>query len=230
VICLSISIRYLAHASFVIKVGTQNIYIDPSTKDTGLRKDDFGPADLILVTHSHADHCDPDLVKKIRKGGKPIIAPESCRKALIKAGVMWPLQPGEMMQMGDGVLIRALPAYNVKRGKPSGEPYHPKDLGSGYLLTINGKKIYHAGSTDLVPEMEQLGKIPRDVDVAMLPCDGTYTMDVEEASKAAMMINPKVVIPMHLRSADPKAFKEKVESKSSIRVVILQKGEEFTLE
>ena len=66
--------------------------------------------------------------------------------------------------------------------------------------------------------------------MALLPCDGTYTMDVEEASKAAMTINPKVVIPMYFRSANPKAFKQKAESKSSIKVVILQKGEEYTLE
>jgi len=227
---MSISIRHLGHASFLIKVGTKNIYIDPSTKDTGLRKEDFGPSDLTLVTHSHADHCDPDLVKKIRKPGTPIMAPESCRKDLSKAGAMWPLEPGEIMQMGDGILVRAVPAYNVKRVKPSGEPYHPKGLGSGYLLTISGKRIYHAGDTELVPEMEQLGELLRGADVALLPCDGTFTMDVEEASKAAIMIKPKVAIPMHLRSADPKAFKEKVESKSSIRVVILQKGEEYKLE
>lgn len=214
----------------MIKVGSENIYIDPSTKDTGLRKEDFGPSDLTLVTHSHPDHCDPDLIKKIRKGGTPILAPESCRKDLSKAGVMWPLNPGDIMQMGDGKLIRAVPAYNLKRVKTSGEPYHPKGLGSGYILTISGKRIYHAGDTELVPEMEELGDLLRGTDVALLPCDGTFTMNVEEASEAAVMIKPRVAIPMHLRSADPKAFKEKVESKSSIRVVVLQKGEEYKLE
>ena len=185
---------------------------------------------MTLVTHSHADHCDPDLVKKIRKGGTPIIAPEGCRKDLSKAGALWPLNPGDIMKMGDGVLIRAVPAYNVKRVKPSGEPFHSRGAGSGYLLTISGKRIYHAGDTEQVPEMEQLGDMLRGVDVALLPCDGTYTMNVDEAAKLAIAINPKVAIPMHLRSADPKAFKEKVESKSSIRVVILQKGEEYRLE
>jgi L-ascorbate metabolism protein UlaG (beta-lactamase superfamily) len=214
----------------VIKNGPQNIYIDPSTKDTGLRKDDFGPSDLTLVTHGHADHCDPDLVKKIRKGGTPILAPENCRKELGKAGALWPLNPGEIMKMGDGVLIRAVPAYNLKRTRPSGDPFHPKGMGSGYLLTINNKRIFHAGDTEIVPEWAELGDMLRGADVALLPFDGTYTMDVEEAVKAAIALDPKVVIPMHGRSADPKLFKEKVESKSKIRVVILQKGQEYTLE
>ncbi|OLS13249.1 MAG: hypothetical protein RBG13Loki_3123 [Promethearchaeota archaeon CR_4] len=227
---MSISIEYLGHASIRIKVGTKNIYIDPSTKETGLTKDAFGQSDLTLVTHNHADHCDPDLIKKIRKPGTPILAPESCRKALSKAGPLWPLNPGELMQMGDGVVVRAVPAYNLKRTKPSGEPFHPKGVGSGYLLTISGKRIYHAGDTELVPEMQELGDLLRGVDVALLPCDGTFTMDVEEASKAAIMLNPKVVVSVHMRSADPMAFKQKVESKSSIRVVILQKGQEHTLE
>jgi len=227
---LSISIRHLGHASVLIKIGAQNIYIDPSTKETGLRKEDFGPSDLTLVTHSHLDHCDPDLLKKIRKGGTPIIAPEACRKELSKLGAVWPLQPGEIMKMGNGILIRAVPAYNITRKKPSGELFHPKDFGAGFVLTINEKRIYHAGDTDLIPEMKQLEKLAGKIDVALIPCDGFYTMDVEEASEAAIAVNPKVVIPIHFRSADPKAFKQKVESKSSIKVVILQKGEEYSLE
>jgi len=227
---VSISIRYLGHASIVIKNGPQNIYIDPSTKDTGLRKDDFGPSDLTLVTHSHADHCDPDLVKKIRKGGTPILAPDSCKKDLGKAGPVWPMNPGQIMQMGDGTFVRAVPAYNLKRTKPSGDPFHPKGLGCGYLLIINKKSIFHAGDTELVPDWAELGEMLIGVDVALLPFDGTYTMSVEEAVEAAIALNPKVVIPMHGRSADPKAFKEKLESKSKTRVVILQKGEEYTLE
>jgi len=93
---------------------------------------------------------------------------------------------------------------------------------------VGDKKIYHAGDTDLIPEME--GIADADVDVALLPIGDTYTMDIEEASEAAIKMNPKVAIPMHIKGADPNLFKDKVESDSSTKVVILGEGEEYTLE
>lgn len=132
------------------------------------------------------------------------------------------------MQMSGGFDIWATPAYNVKRHRPNGEPFHPKELGVGYLLRIEGKKIYHAGDTDLIPEMEKLSTT--EIDVALLPSGDTYTMDIKDAAEAALIIKPKVVIPMHLWDKDPSPFKTEVESKSSIKVVILGKGNEYTLE
>jgi len=223
---MTVTIRWLAHASFQIKTDTQNIYIDPSTKDTGLKKDDFKPADLILVTHGHKDHFDNDLLKKIRKPGSPVIAPENLKKEM-KGIIMWDLNAGQMMKMGDGITtVWSVPAYNVKRFKSPGNPFHPKDFGVGYILKLGEKKIYHAGDTDLIPEMEKI----TDVDVALLPSGDTYTMDGMEAAQAALLIKPKVAIPMHLKGADPKIFKQEVESKSSIKVVILKEGEEYTIE
>jgi L-ascorbate metabolism protein UlaG (beta-lactamase superfamily) len=210
----------------MIKTDDQVIYIDPSSKYTGLKPKDFEPADLVLVTHEHADHCDPDLVKKIRKLGKPSIAPPRCEK---KLGMVWTISAGQFMDIGGGaVKVRAVEAYNVKRERKPGEPFHPKGLGVGYIITVDGKKIYHAGDTGLIPEMEFL--VDADLDVALIPCDGTYTMDIEEASQAALMIKPKIAIPMHVRDADPNVFKTNVEGQSSIQVVLLDKGEEYTLE
>jgi len=225
---LAITIRYLAHASFQIKTEDQNIYIDPSTKNTGLKKDAFEPADLILVTHGHQDHFDKDLIKKIRKMGSPVIAPLNLKKE-IKGGIVWDLSPGQFMKMitSDGT-IWATEAYNVKRFRPNGEPFHPKGFGVGFLLKIGEKRIYHAGDTDLIPEMEKLVDV--GVDVALLPSGDTYTMDINEAAEAVLTIKPKIAIPMHLKGADPIAFKEKVESQSDTKVVILSEGEEYTLE
>jgi len=221
---LGITIRYLAHASFKIKTENLVIYIDPSEKHTGLKGDNLGPADLILVTHNHADHCDPDVIKKIRKLGSPIIAPGNCREIL--GEMVWDMSAGQFMETSDGISIRAVEAYNVKRFRPSGDPFHPQGLGVGFVLTIDGKRIYHAGDTDLIPEMENLGEI----DVALLPSGDTYTMDLREASEAALMIKPNVAIPMHLKSADPEVFKNNVESKSDTKVVILKEDDEYTLE
>jgi L-ascorbate metabolism protein UlaG (beta-lactamase superfamily) len=222
-----VTIRWMSHATFQIRAGDQIIYIDPTTKNTGLKEKDFVPADIILVTHEHADHCDPGLLKKIRKLGSPIIAPEGAKKAIGKAGVVWDLAPGQFMQMGDGkTTVTAVPAYNVKRFRKPGEPFHPKGLGVGYILKVEGKRIYHAGDTDLIPEMEKLPEI----DVALLPAGDTYTMDFEEAAQAAKVIRPAVAIPMHLWDKDPSAFVAMVESDSDTKVVILGKGEEYTLE
>ena len=224
---MGISIRLLAHASFQIKTEQENIYIDPSTKNTGLKKDHFEPADLILVTHKHDDHCDPKLIKKIRNMGSPIIAPSNCSDKLKKAGVMWDLDVGQFMQINsDRLVIRAVEAYNVTRFRKPGEPYHPKGFGVGFIVKIDGKRIYHAGDTDLIPEMETLGEI----DVALLPSGDTYTMDMAEAAEAAVLINPTVAIPMHIKGADPEIFKTAVESKCSTKVVILGDGEEYILE
>lgn len=221
---MTVTIRLLAHASFQIKTETQNIYIDPSTKGTGLKKDDFAPADLILVTHGHEDHYDKDLIKKIRKLGKPIITSLFLKKKI--KGIVWDVSPGEFMKIGD-ITIWAVPAYNVKRFRKPGKPFHPQGEGVGFIIKIEGMKIYHAGDTDLIPEMEQL---PYDLDVALLPSGDTYTMDIPEAAEAAIQINPTVAIPMHLKGADPAPFKSTVEEKSSTKVVILAPGEEYTLE
>jgi len=94
---------------------------------------------------------------------------------------------------------------------------HHKGEGVGYLLTVNGKTIYHAGDTDFIPEMRGLG----DVDVALLPIGGTFTMDIEEAIEAVVAIKPKIVIPMHYLKANPQEFKKKLEAKSNIKVIDL---------
>jgi L-ascorbate metabolism protein UlaG (beta-lactamase superfamily) len=225
---MGVTVRLMAHASFQIKTDTQNIYIDPSTKGTGLKKSDFQPADLILVTHGHQDHFDNDLLMSIRKMGCPIIAPPSVKKE-IKKGVVWDLGPGQHMDISTSdVHIWSTPAYNVKRFRPNGEPFHPKDWGVGYLIRIEGVKIYHAGDTDFIPEMERLEEA--DVDVALLPIGDTYTMDIADATEAASVIEAKTVIPMHTKGADCDIFKTKVESKTSSKVVILKDGEEYKIE
>ncbi len=224
---MGVTIRLLAHASFQIKTDTQNIYIDPSTKGTGLKKNDFEPADLIFITHGHQDHFDKDLLQKIRKMGSPIIAPSSVKKE-IKKGVVWDLDLGQHMDIStSGVHVWSTPAYNIKRFRPNGEPFHPKELGVGYLIRIEGVKIYHAGDTDFIPEMERLEEA--DVDVALLPIGDTYTMDIDDATEAASVIEAKIVIPMHVKDADPEAFKAAVESKTKSKVVILKAGEEYKI-
>lgn len=114
---------------------------------------------------------------------------------------------------------------DVRARTASGKLWHIKGEGVGYLITIDEKTIYHAGDTEFIPEMENLG----NVDVALLPIDGTLTMNIDEAIAAAKTINPKVVIPMHDRDADLEEFKMKCEANTGTKVVPLKIGGTYQL-
>ncbi len=214
---MGLSVKWLGHASFQIKTDGKNIYIDPYEGRYTEK------ADVILVTHSHYDHCDVHKINEARKENTVIIAPADCAQRI--RGDVRTLSPGDRVTVR-GVNIGAVQAYNHKRFKSPGIPYHPRGLGVGYLLTIGDKTIYHAGDTDLIPEMRQL----KDIYLALLPVGGTYTMDIAEAVEAAMVINPKVVIPMHILNADPMEFKRSLEARSQIKVVVLKPGQQFALQ
>lgn len=217
---MGISIRALGHASFQIKSSGKIVYIDLKKYGKGVEPSE--KADVILVTHGHADHCSPETIMKIQKENSVIIAPENCSKRV--KGDVRSLKPGEETEI-DGIKIRAVEAYNHKRFRPSGRPWHPKGYGVGYLIKTEGKTIYHAGDTDLIPEMNKLGS----VDVALLPTGDKYTMDNAEAADAALLIKPKTVIPMHTWDEDPTGFKEKVEANSDSKVIVLELDEEFSI-
>ncbi|MEM4214665.1 MAG: MBL fold metallo-hydrolase, partial [Candidatus Methanomethylicaceae archaeon] len=151
-----------------------------------------------------------------------VIAPKDCAKSL-KANVK-SIEPGESLKIGD-LEVMAVHAYNVKRFRSPGVPFHPKGFGVGYVLTIDGKSIYHAGDTDLIPEMKELKR----VDVAILPTGDTYTMDNSEAAEATLTIKPKIAIPMHRWTTDPEEFRRKVEAGSRVSVRVLKEGEEIEL-
>ncbi|MDD1764419.1 MAG: MBL fold metallo-hydrolase, partial [Candidatus Methanomethyliaceae archaeon] len=134
------------------------------------------------------------------------------------------LRPGEEATVGN-VKVKAFHAYNIKRFRSSGVPFHPKGYGVGYLITVEGNRIYHAGDSDFIPEMKKVGP----VDVALLPTGDTYTMNNAEAAEAAIAISPRIVVPMHRLSTNPADFKKRVEGRSSIKVVLLREGEEIQL-
>ena len=212
---MNLSLKLLGHACFLINIEEKIVIIDPQKSDYS------GKADLILVSHSHHDHFDVSETEKLLKKGTIIIAPEDCKSKIttpIKS-----LKPGQEATFGK-IKVRAVEAYNIKRFRSPGMPFHPKGSGVGYLIFGEGKTIYHAGDTDFIPEMKQLGH----VDVALLPSGGTYTMDSPDAAEAALVIKPEVVIPMHRWDTDPEEFRKRVESADShIKVVILAKGEEY---
>jgi L-ascorbate metabolism protein UlaG (beta-lactamase superfamily) len=217
---MTVSIKSLGHASFQIKAKGKIIYVD--LKKYGKVVETSEMADLILVTHSHADHCSAEKINKVRKKGTTVLAPKQSIPKI--GGAVKTLKPNEEATFGD-ITVRAVEAYNYKRFKSSGKPWHPKGYGVGYLITVKGKTIYHAGDTDFILEMKQL----EHIDVALLPTGDKYTMDNVEAAEATTAINPKFVIPMHRWDTDPQEFKQKVEAKSKVKVVLLEEGEEFSI-
>jgi L-ascorbate metabolism protein UlaG (beta-lactamase superfamily) len=198
------SVRWLGHAGFMLK-GKRVVYIDPYQ----LQSPEVG--DLVLITHDHYDHCSPDDVKWLRKGSTVIVAPKSCADKF--QGDVRTVKPGDTLTI-KGVAIEAVPAYNVDK------QFHTREAqGVGYIVTtVEGIRVYHAGDTDLIPEMEQI-----EADVALLPVGGSYTMDAEEAARAANLIKPKLAVPMHWGAIvgsrkDAERFKELCE----VRVKILK--------
>jgi L-ascorbate metabolism protein UlaG (beta-lactamase superfamily) len=158
------------------------VYIDP----WGTTEDEL-PADLILITHVHSDHLQPDEIARLRTADTKVLAPADVAKEI--SGDVTPVAPGESHEAA-GVRIQTVPAYNVAEERLE---MHPKANGwVGYVLELGGSTYYHAGDTDAVPELESL-----TTDVAMVPIGGTYTMDPEEAGGLVRAMSPRLAVPMH---------------------------------
>ncbi len=202
-------------SSFQIESGGKTIYIDPIETDTS------GKADYIFITHAHPDHYSLKTIERIVKSETIFICSKEVSKKLSKKRYNIRLVvPGDRIEMG-GINGEAVPAYNTK-SVFLWIKAHPKSKQNvGYILTLaDGIRIYHAGDTDYIPEMEKI----KDVDIAMVPIGGDkLTMNIDEASKIVNKVRPKLVIPMHYElknKADLTKFKSLVDK--GITVTILE--------
>ena len=179
-------IIHIGHASFKINSDAGVIYIDPLKLPAKSES-----ADFIFITHEHFDHCSPEDLEKIVKEDTIIVAPKECAPKLNQQ--FEKIKPGDKKTVGN-IEVETIPAYNLDKFREPGLPYHPKEESKvGYILTIDGERLYHAGDTDFVDEMKSL----TNIDVALLPVSGTYVMTAEEAARAANAFKPKTVVPMH---------------------------------
>jgi L-ascorbate metabolism protein UlaG (beta-lactamase superfamily) len=200
-------IVWLGHDSFRIDA-SKTIYLDPYQVSSGPK------ADLIMITHDHFDHCSPDDVAKIQQPGTVIVTEKDSAKKL--TGDLRVIKPGESLVV-DEVKVEAVPSYNTDK------EFHPKrNAWLGFIIEIQGVRVFHAGDTDFIPEMNGF-----NVDIALLPVSGTYVMTADQAVEAALAISPKLAIPMHYGTIvgsdqDAITFKKALEGK--IEVLVLQKG------
>ncbi len=179
------NIHWLGHDSFRLD-GSSTVYIDPWKLGAGAP-----PADLILVTHDHYDHFNADDIARVATPQTTLVGPAAVT-ARVSGVATVTLSAGETATVG-GVAVTAIPAYNIDKFRRPGEVYHPQAAGGlGYVVELDGRRIYHAGDTDAIPEM-------RDVrcDVALLPVSGTFVMTAEEAAEACRTISAAAAVPMH---------------------------------
>lgn len=200
------NIHWLGHDSFRVD-GKATIYLDPWNLSVEAPK-----ADLILITHDHHDHCSPDDVAKISKEDTVIVTIAAAAHKL--KGDVRIVKAGDSLTVGD-TSIEVVPAYNVKKH------FHPKSAGHvGFVLTVGDKRIYHAGDTDVIPEMDSI-----QTDIALLPVSGKYVMTADEAVQAAQKIRPQAAIPMHYGAGvagtikDAERFRDQLQGK--VKVIIL---------
>ncbi len=190
----TVKFHALVHASIRIQYDGKEIEIDPVTK-LGNRTIDYTfmpKADYLLVTHEHFDHFNQEAIKVLTGGKTRFITNKRCADMYGSGEVM---KNGDKLQITDNFSIEAVPAYNITEGHTQ---FHPKGRDNGFILTIDGLRIYIAGDTEDIPEMSAI----KDIDVAFLPCNQPYTMTPAQLVRAARIIKPKVVFPYHYGQTD----------------------------
>jgi L-ascorbate metabolism protein UlaG (beta-lactamase superfamily) len=203
-----LKITFIGHGTLMFQIGETVIHVDPWTNLADYSA--MPKADLVLVTHEHRDHLDPAAIAAVRKEGTEVIVTEKCAAQVPGSTVM---RNGDVRTV-KGLKIEAVPAYNIAHKRPSGEPFHPRGDGNGYVITFGDTRVYVAGDTENIPEMKDL----KDVTIAFLPVNLPYTMTPEMAADAARTLRPKILYPYHFGDTDLSALVKLLASEKSIEV------------
>ena len=204
---LNLDVQRIAHDTFRI-AGSKVVYTDP------FRVKERDSADVVVLSHEHFDHLSVEDLEKVSTPQTRLVASPLCKDELkkVKAAEIKFIKPGEKATV-DGVEVEALPAYNVNKFKSPGQAFHPKgEPRLGFILEVDGTRVYFAADTDFIPEMKSVR-----CDIALLPVSGTYVMTAEEAAEAVAAIKPRIAVPMHYGAivgseTDARKFKSLVKS------------------
>jgi len=205
-----LEITFIGHGSLMLAFNGKIIQVDPFSKLADYSK--FPKADLILITHEHQDHLDPAALAAVRTKDSIVVITDKCADKVSGNTVM---KNGEVRTFL-GIIVEAVPAYNIVHKRDTGEPFHPKGSGNGYVLTFGDKRVYIAGDTENTPEMKALKKI----DVAFLPMNLPYTMTPEMVADAARAFAPGVLYPYHFGTTNPELIEELLKDRKDIEVRI----------
>jgi L-ascorbate metabolism protein UlaG (beta-lactamase superfamily) len=205
-----LSITFLGHASLLMAFNGKNIFIDPFGKVADYSS--LPKADIILSTHEHFDHLDPQALAAIRTPETILILNPAGASQVANAIAM---RNGDKKTVS-GLSIEAVPAYNLLHKREDGQPYHPKGIGNGYILTFGDLRIYLAGDTENIPEMKGL----QDIDVAFLPMNLPYTMTPEMVADAAKGFKPRILYPYHYGNTETQKLMNLLKSEKGIEVRI----------
>jgi L-ascorbate metabolism protein UlaG (beta-lactamase superfamily) len=201
---------FLGHGSLLFLFGGKTIYVDPFSRVADYAA--LPKADLVLITHEHRDHLDPEALASIRTDRTAVVLSESCA-AQVEGGIV--MRNGQTRTVA-GVQVEAVPAYNLIHRRENGEPYHPPGVGNGYIVRLSDKRVYVAGDTENIPEMKRL----RGIDIAFLPMNLPYTMTPEMVADAAKAFRPRILYPYHFGSTDTSRLTTLLEDEGGIEVRI----------
>jgi L-ascorbate metabolism protein UlaG (beta-lactamase superfamily) len=182
-----LKITFIGHGTLMFTYGGKVIHVDPWSELADYSK--LPKADLVLITHEHRDHLDPDALSKVRTDKTEVILPETCAQK-VKGGMV--MHNGDAKTIA-GLKIEAVPAYNILHKRDNGQPFHPKGVGNGYVITFGDKRVYVGGDTENIPEMKNLSNI----EIAFLSMNLPYTMTPEMVADAARSFKPKILYPYH---------------------------------
>ena len=185
----------LVHASIRLQYDGKEVMIDPVVKlgDKTIDYSAMPKADYIFVTHEHGDHFDKEAIKQLSGDNTKLVTNKRCADMLGYGKVM---ANGDVATLDD-FTVEAVPAYNTTEGR---QKFHPKGRDNGYIITIDGVRIYVAGDTEDIPEMANV----KDIDIAFMPCNQPYTMTTNQLVSAAKVVKPKVLFPYHYGKTDVK--------------------------
>ena len=203
-----LKITFIGHGTLMFRFGGMVIHVDPVGRYADYSR--LPKGDVILVTHEHGDHFDESAIDRITTDDTVLVLTDACKKRI---------QRGVVMKNGDvrtvkGLRIEAVPAYNVVHMRKRGQPFHPKGVGDGYVITFGNKRVYVAGDTENIPEMADLA----DVDVAFLPMNVPYTMTPEMVASAVRALKPAIVYPYHFGDTDTSRLAELLKDFRSVEV------------
>ena len=205
-----LDLTFLGHGTLMLTFKNTVLHIDPYSTVADYAA--LPRADLILLTHDHADHLDERALALVRTPVTDIVLPPVCAER-VPGGLI--LKNGETRTVR-GITVTAVPAYNLVHHRDNGEPFHPRGVGNGYLLDFGDTRLYVAGDTENTPEMAAL----KDVDIAFLPMNLPYTMTPEMVADAARSLRPRLLYPYHYGDTDPQRLVELLRDQKDIEVRI----------